>query len=333
MKKSKPQDKLAAKRRVLIERTARALAVGEERAAQLLAVRRQQSVRLNPLVAEPANTLEVMRRLGWQGQTYGWLNDAYSIDAGTEALRDSELLAGGAAYIQNAASWLPVIALDVQPGQRILDVCAAPGGKTSHIAALTNNQAFITANDNSRARLLRLQANCRRLDAKVEQYTLFDAQNLAYKLAGQAFDRILIDAPCSGEGLMHLDSDKDFASWSVAHIRRLQQLQKKILSQAWRLLQPGGRLVYSTCTMAPEENEMVVDYGLRALDSARLEAFDVELPNRVAAVTAWNDRALNPQVQGCLRLQPSSRLEAFFVAVFVKGAAASDELGSSRETI
>jgi tRNA (cytosine49-C5)-methyltransferase len=210
------------------------------------------------------------------------------------------------------------LALDPQPQERILDVCAAPGGKTTHLAALASNQAYITANDNSRARLQKLQSMCQRLQADIERFTLFDATQLARRLDGDQFDKILIDAPCSGEGLMRLDRDKDFDSWSVAHIKRLQQLQKRIVGQAWQLLRPGGVLVYSTCTMAPEENEAVVDYALRALDGVELMPLTSGLTNTVPAVQQWNGKQLNPALAGCLRLKPGRDVEAFFVCKLQK---------------
>lgn len=318
MSKLSPQDKLDNKRQAWLLRTSQALDVGAEEAIRLLSIGRTQSVRLNPLVADPAKTLLAMHELGWSGEAFAWAENCYSIDSGLEALRDSRLAADGALLIQNAASWLPVLALDPRPGDDVLDVCAAPGGKTSHIAAITNNQAIITANDNSRARLMKLQAMTKRLVADIERFTLYDAMYLARKLDGQQFDRILIDAPCSGEGMMHFDRDKDFQSWSVAHIKRLQQLQKRVLVQAWQLLKPGGTLVYSTCTMAPEENEAVIDYGLRTLEGVNIMPLTIELPNRVPAVQAWNGKAYNPLIQSTLRLKPSKHIEAFYVCKFSK---------------
>ncbi|HSX05138.1 MAG TPA: RsmB/NOP family class I SAM-dependent RNA methyltransferase [Candidatus Saccharimonadales bacterium] len=313
----KPADKLAAKRVAWLERTGQALGTTEAETLQLLNQERRQSVRLNPLVAKPADTLAKLRKIGWLGGPYTWAKNCYTIDEGALAVRDSDLITRGAVYLQNTASWVPVLALDPQSGETILDMCAAPGGKASHIAALTNNQADLTVNDNSRARLAKMRANLDRLGVQAD-YTLYDATQLARKLDGQQFDKILLDAPCSGEGLMRYDRDKDFATWSVAHIKRLQPLQKQLILQAWQLLKPGGTLVYSTCTMAPEENEAVVDYLLRKRPSASIQALRFELPNRVEPVTSWNDRVYAPEVQACLRLQPSQNIEAFFVAAFQK---------------
>lgn len=323
----KPAEKLAGKRAAWLARTRQILGVAEAEALRLLDQERQQSIRLNPLIAPPEDTLAMLRVLGWQGKPYTWAPNCYTVESNINAVRDSELFASGAVYIQNAASWLPVLALAPAPGQAILDVCAAPGGKASHIAALTGNNAELTVNDNSRARLAKMRANLERLGAQAE-YQLFDASRLARKLEGEQFDAILLDAPCSGEGLMRYSIDKHFATWSVAHIQRLQSLQKQIILQAWELLRPGGTLVYSTCTMAPEENEAVVDYLLRKRANASLEPLQFNLPNQVQPVAAWNGKVYASEISGCLRLAPSPSIEAFFVAKLRKLATTSEAVYS-----
>lgn len=318
MGKKSAKDKTQLKKQQWVDRTATSLHVSEETTRHLLSIGRQQSIRVNPLIAEPKATVARLRALGWAGEPVGWLPHGYTVTSGLEAIKKSELAENGAMYVQNAASWIPVLALDPQPGDTILDVCAAPGGKTSHIAAMSGNQALITANDNSRPRLAKLRSNLDRLGVQNVEYTLYDATQLASKLEGKQFDKILLDAPCSGEGMMTINNDKDFATWSVAHIKRLQQLQKKILVQAWQLLKPGGTLVYSTCTMAPEENEAVVDYLLRHNDDAWVQQLKLDLPNRVAPVMQWNDKAFNDQLKFAVRLVPSPEIEAFFVCKLIK---------------
>lgn len=307
-------DKTSRKQSEWISRTARALHISEETAKHLLAIERHQSVRINTIKISEKDALMQLKSLGWTGKPFVWASSCYTVESGLEAIRDSDLVADGMVYIQNAASWLPVLALDPHAGESVLDICAAPGGKTSHIATLTANEAYITANDNSRPRLAKLRSNLDRLGVQNVTYTLFDATQLTRKLEDIQFDKILLDAPCSGEGMMTIGSSKDFASWSVAHIKRLQQLQKKLIVQAWQLLKPGGTLVYSTCTMAPEENEAVVDYLLRKNPDAWLQQMKFDLPNRVPPVTTWNDKDLNDQLKFSMRLVPSPEIEAFFVA-------------------
>ncbi len=302
MRRKHPEAKLQLKKAALVERTAKALQVSEGEAAELLRTPRQQSARLRKGV-KPA----------FLGAEFLWAPGGYELAKPVAEVRDELQVLDGSVYIQNAASWLPVLVLDPQPTDVILDVCAAPGGKTSHLRDMAGPKTEIWANDNSRARLAKLQANMRQLGAHVNEYTLFDATQLSRKLDGMQFTKILLDAPCSGEGMMQLDRDKDFDSWSVAHIKRLQQLQKRILAQAWRLLAPGGTLVYSTCTMAPEEDEAVVDYLLRTNEDATIEPIGISLPNQVPTVAEWNNKQFKPALSNCLRLKPSEQIEAFFV--------------------
>lgn len=314
-------DKLQHKRALWIERTALALGVAPAEAERLLLVPRQQSFRINTYkVPHKAVVLKQLQAAGWQGEPFAWYPAGYSIAGDKRVVSDHALAQSGAVYVQNAASWLPVLALDPQPGEKILDMCAAPGGKAAHILELTANKAELWANDNSRARMAKMRANFERLGVQPAQLTLFDATHLARKLGGEQFDKILLDAPCSGEGMMRLDSDRDLTTWSVAHIKRLQQLQRQALTQAWQLLKPGGTLVYSTCTMAPEENEAVVDYAMRRFADASLAPVAVQVPNQAPAVTEWHGRTFQPTIAQCLRLRPSPNIEAFFVTRLQKAA-------------
>ncbi|MCA9348064.1 RsmB/NOP family class I SAM-dependent RNA methyltransferase, partial [Candidatus Saccharibacteria bacterium] len=301
--------------------TATALAIDHDQAKDLLTIGRHQALRINTLKSDE-HTLEELTDLGWQGSQFAWYEHGYSIDKGLEAVRDSRLVQDGKVYIQNPASWLPVILLNPQPNETILDVCSAPGGKTSHIAQATNNQAEITANDNSHHRLIKLKTNLGRLGVTSVDFTLFDAQYLTKKLGNISFDKILLDAPCSGEGMMQLDNDKDLAYWSVAQIKRLQILQRKLMNQAWQLLKPGGTLVYSTCTIAPEENEANIDHFLKRHEDAQLidHGFTNILPNITSPVLNWNNKQYSPILAKTLRLKPSRQIEAFFVAKIAKSS-------------
>ena len=301
------------KRELWVERTMRITGFTLSETEELLSKQRQQSFRVNSLktaILPPTIKAETVK---WQGHVVGYSCDSDAI----MKLRDSDEATHGEIYIQNAASWLPVIALEPKPEDVILDVCAAPGGKSSHIQALTHNQSQLTCNDNSKPRLIKLQANMERLGAAA-QYTLCDASRLSRVFQPETFDKILLDAPCSGEGLMTFDDLKLFDSWSVAHIRRLSDLQKKILRESWQLLKPGGTLVYSTCTMAPEENESVIDYFLRKHEGASLAPLNFLFDNTIPALQQWNNKSFANDLSSCSRLLPGKLTEAFFVAKLVK---------------
>jgi 16S rRNA (cytosine1407-C5)-methyltransferase len=318
MKRTSPTDKLAKKRDALLTRTAKILSITPDEAQALLSMPRRQSLRINTLLTDTMTAVQALQVLGWRGSPYAWCTEGYTIERGLEAIRDSDLVSNGNVFIQNAASWLPVLALDAQPSDTVLDVCAAPGGKTSHIAARASNQIRVIANDNSRPRLAKMRALFARLGVENAGVTLYDAAQIARRLEGMQFDKILLDAPCSGEGMIQFNRDKDFTTWSVAQIKRLQQLQKRIITQAWQLLAPGGTLVYSTCTMAPEEDEAVIDYLLRGQPDAQIVPLDIDLPNRVATVNTWNDKTYHVGVAGAVRLKPSETIEAFFVCKLYK---------------
>ncbi len=297
------------KRALWIERMMRVIDQNEAFVCKLLSIERTQSVRVNPLKTSTKSEL--------CGKPISWCEHGFSIIPGYDHEKQREETENGAVYIQNAASWLPILTLDPQPNDSILDVCAAPGGKASHIQAITNNRSYLTCNDNSKPRLLKLKRNMERLGA-VANYTLADATRLTRTFQPETYDKILLDAPCSGEGLMTFDDMKLFDSWSVAHIRRLSDLQKKILSESWQLLKPGGTLIYSTCTMAPEENEAVIDYFLRKNPNATLEPIDFPLENRIPALSSWNNKPFTHNLSPCLRLTPGKLTEAFFVAKIIK---------------
>lgn len=312
MAKRRNQQALRAiRRRLWVERTVAWSGLDTAQVERILATPRTQSLRLNPLRTGAVPD-------AWLTQPISWCPDGFRLSADPAAYDD--LARSGRVYIQNAASWLPVLALAPQPGERILDLCAAPGGKASHIQAITDNQARLVCNDNSRPRLIRLRANLERLGVRAE-CRLGDATRLGRRDDIGLFDKILLDAPCSGEGMMSLrpQDSRLFDSWSPAQIHRLASLQKRLILEAWRALRPGGRLVYSTCTMAPEENEAVVAYLLRRqTDASLLPIKAPRLTNRTPALQAWHNRQFGPDLSACLRLLPGDLTEAFFVAVIGK---------------
>lgn len=170
----------------------------------------------------------------------------------------------GLVQVQDEAASLVGLLVDPQPGERIIDLCAAPGGKTTHMAELMANRGTILAVDLHAHRRDQLIANCRRLGITCVQPLVADARA---PLDVPPADRVLVDAPCSGLGVLARRAD---ARWhkSEADIAQLQALQQEILEAAVQLVRPGGRLVYSTCTLEPEENEEVVRWLLQRFSPA-----------------------------------------------------------------
>lgn len=221
----------------------------------------------------------------------------------------------GSIFYQNPSSILPVIALDPQPGENILDLCASPGGKASLIAALTNNQAHLTLNDTSFDRLQRLKRVCQLLQVKPLEYTLVKGEAASRNFHLESFDKIILDAPCSGEDIRMLTSES-VDHWSPAKVKRLAELQKKLLKEAWKLLKPGGIIMYSTCSQAPEEDEAVISWFLSKHEDAI--TLPIDLPYCAPALKQWTGPQFYPGTERAVRVAPSITHISFFACVIQK---------------
>ena len=166
------------------------------------------------------------------------------------------LHAAGLCYVQEPSAQLPAAALGVRPGMTVLDLCAAPGGKATQLAALMKNTGLLVANEPVRTRADALMGNLERLGVSNAVVTCMRPDALAAAL-GECFDAVLVDAPCSGEGMFRRD-ETAVAEWSEEHVHSCAARQRQILHSAAALLRPGGALVYSTCTFSREENEETV---------------------------------------------------------------------------
>lgn len=180
--------------------------------------------------------------------------------------------AAGLYYLQDPSAMAVAEILEPQPGERILDLAAAPGGKSTHIVSLMNNQGLLVANEIRASRVWELAENLERWGASNTIITQESPARLAARW-GDFFDRVLVDAPCSGEGMFR-KSENARQAWSPELVNSCAVRQTAILSEAARLVRPGGVLVYSTCTFSPEENEAVIAHHLSANKEFRLEAID-----------------------------------------------------------
>ncbi|MDR7810266.1 RsmB/NOP family class I SAM-dependent RNA methyltransferase [Lacrimispora sp.] len=163
----------------------------------------------------------------------------------------------GLYYIQEPSAMAVVELLDPKPGEKILDLCAAPGGKTTHIAGRMQGKGFLLSNEIHPARARILSQNVERLGIRNAVVSSEDSGNLSLRFPG-FFDRIVVDAPCSGEGMFRKDEAARL-EWTPGHVIACADRQEEILSNAAVMLKPGGTIVYSTCTFSPEENEQVIE--------------------------------------------------------------------------
>jgi len=266
-----------------------------------------------------------------------WTDDGFYISGDDVPGRHSYYHAG-LYYIQEPSAMLPGQVLEAEPGERILDICAAPGGKTVQIAAAMQRRGLLVSNDINAERVKALVKNIELCGVRNAVVLNESPERLAQNFAG-FFDRILIDAPCSGEGMFRKDETAT-KSWESFKCERCTQLQEPILHYADMMLKPGGTLVYSTCTFSPEENEQMIMKFMASHDGYDL----VEIP-KAAGVEGgrpeWADQYMNAEGEGCSvfdtsavrnKLTRAARLwphrlrgEGHFVAKLAKKGAAIDD--------
>ncbi|WP_276271227.1 RsmB/NOP family class I SAM-dependent RNA methyltransferase [Haloarcula litorea] len=203
---------------------------------------------------------------------------------------------------QEEVSAVPATVLDPDPGERVWDACAAPGTKTTQLAALMADEGEVVATDNNLGRISALRSNAERLGATSVAVTHEDGRNHSLKpFGGATYDRALVDVPCSCEGTIRKNPDA-FDDWSLSHVEGVAGVQKGILTRAIQVTEPGGTVVYSTCTFAPEENEAVLDHVLDA-EGCELVDYDLGLDHR-EGVTEWQDDEFDPSVRKAKRIYP-----------------------------
>jgi len=218
-------------------------------------------------------------------------------------LYDTHLLKEGKIYLQSLSSQIPPLCLDLNNSFDILDMCAAPGGKTSLIAALTNNEKSIMAVEQNKIRAEKLKYNLSLLNAKANVFVT-DSTKLDSFFR---FDTILLDAPCSGSGTINLCNKKDLKNFSLLLVRNSSIIQKKLLKKAIEILKPGSSMIYSTCSILKEENELVLKEFLNK--NIILDKIDLNIDN---------DNLLPSILPNVLTIKPNKYFEGFFIAKIKK---------------
>ena len=271
--------------------------LGEEYPAFLETLDRPRAValRFNPLKGEKPELPFVKEPVPWEPMGYYYDPDARP---GLHPYHEA-----GVYYLQEASAMSAVALLDPQPGERVCDLCAAPGGKTTRIAGRMMGEGFLLCNEINPKRARILGQNIERMGVANALVTNEHPQRLAEKYAG-FFDRVLIDAPCSGEGMFRKE-ESAVTDWSQETVEMCARRQAEILHSGAKLLKNGGRLVYSTCTFAPEENELAIEKFLDAHPEFVREPVDAP----------W----FAPAGEGAFRLWPHKLLgEGHFAAVLRK---------------
>lgn len=333
-------------------------------------VERPTTFRVNTIKAKKDEVLEILNQNGFKFERVQWYKDAFVLKNKTKReLTDLDIYKEGKIYIQSLASMIPPLALDPQPGEKVLDLTAAPGSKTSQIAAFMNNTGELVANDNNKIRFFKLKhnmevlgvANTPRPDGHPSQegnqtippsrgdeggvggwyFTLrMEHGSALCKEYPEYFDKILLDAPCSAEARFVAGEPKTYGYWKEQKIKEMAYKQRQLLFAAWGALKSGGILVYSTCTFAPEENELQITRFLESLACpspllrrqagykgevgegvCQAEILEIDLKDikRLSIVKTWRNKNINKDIiKKALRIMPTKEIEGFFVVKMKK---------------
>jgi len=270
-----------------------------------------KSFRVNTLKATVTEVMGRFRGYGIGIRQTDWLPEAFVSDVPELGGTLEHFI--GAIYIQELASMLPPVLVknELESARIVLDACAAPGSKTTQMAAMMRNKGILVANDIDYSRIRALKFN---LEKTGTANTVITNQNLLHFSKQLQFDVVLLDVPCSGEGTIR-KTDSVLQGWSERVICCHSKLQKQLIVKAFDLLAPGGVMVYSTCTFAPEENEAVVDTLLSERGEAKLETVSVPGFRLSSAVLEWEGTKFSGEVSKVARVWPHhNNTDGFFLA-------------------
>ncbi len=277
----------------------------------------RRSIRVNTLKMPIKELCERMedkeRNEQWKLTKIPWCPEGFWISGERRDLGNTVEHVLGYIYVQESASMIPPVVLAPKPGDVVLDLCAAPGSKTTQMAAMMQNEGILVANDADITRIKALGLNLQRCGCA----NTIIAHNPRLHFQKEVFTKILVDAPCSAVGTIR-KSPKVIRMWSPDGVRRLCAQQRALAAKSFEMLKPGGTMVYSTCTMEPEENEGIVDFLLTTFPNAKVEKIDLDI-KRSEPVTHFEKQEYSSEVKKTLRLWPQDNdTEGFFVAKLKK---------------
>ncbi|MBI4143389.1 NOL1/NOP2/sun family putative RNA methylase, partial [Candidatus Woesearchaeota archaeon] len=262
----------------------------------------RRSIRVNTLKIQ-VKELEERLEKSWNLEQIPWCKEGFWIEHIKKERRDIGNLIEhslGYFYTQEAASMIPPIVLEPKPHEIVLDIAASPGSKKTQIAQYMENKGILIANDYTYERMKPLAINLQRCGVTNAVITLMEGQ--WFRKSGIAFDKILVDAPCSGTGTIR-KSLKTIGIWNPDMVRRLSITQKQLIETGFNLLKENGTLVYSTCSLEPEENESVVDFLINKYENAKLEEIKLSI-KRSPPILEFENRKYSEELKKCLRIWP-----------------------------
>ena len=276
---------------------------------------RDTCFRVNTLLAQSNKVLDQLNQEGWKYTRIDQIPGGYRLPASLRsALLASEYIRNKKIYIQNASSMVPPLVLAPKPGERVLDLTAAPGSKTLQLAALMQGKGELAAVEIVKNRFYRLKRNLKEHGAGWVRTFHQDGRKV-WRYRPEYFDRILLDAPCSSEGRFHVSDPKSMAFWKPRKVKEMVRKQRQLLYSAVHALKPGGSLVYSTCSLSPAENESIIADAMSTFgEILQLDPVVLELPVSRPGITEWEDTLYPDTIVHTLRILPGPYTEGFFIA-------------------
>lgn len=265
--------------------------------------KRFTTLRVNTLKAKVSYICSVLSVNNIEYEKVSWNNEALIIKNANEIdIKELEIYKNGEIYLQSLSSMMPAIILEPKENEDILDMTAAPGGKTTQIAALTNNKANITACEMNSVRADRLKYNVEKQGATSVTVLKEDSRRLNDYFS---FDKILLDAPCSGSGTILLNNERTYKNFSESLVEKTIKSQKDLLKKAIKILKPGHELVYSTCSILKQENENIIK---EIIEKGQAEVMPIN-EEKLKDIPK-----LKSNINGALTVCPNEYYEGFFVA-------------------
>ncbi len=262
---------------------------------------RYVTLRVNTIKATNEEIKQELKNSNIEYEEVEWYKDALIIKNVREnEIRKMLIYEEGKIYLQSLSSMLPPIALEPKEGENILDMAAAPGGKTTQIAAITSNGSYITACEKNKIRAERLKYNLQKQGVTCANVMTEDARQLSDYFS---FDKILLDAPCSGSGTENVFEN----NFSEELIKRSCKAQENLLRKALNILKPGGEMIYSTCSILKKENEEIIG---KVLKNNEIEIVPIKLDEQIPLLPVT--------VSGTICVCPTELYEGFFVAKLKK---------------
>jgi len=280
--------------------------------------KRKTTLRINTIKASEKDILQELTENRIKFAKCNWYNEGIIVKEGNERqLSDLNCYSEGKIYLQSLSSMLPALFLELKKGMKVLDMAAAPGSKTTQIAAILNNEGYILANEVNSIRAERLKYNLSKMGASCAEVRIGDGKRLG-NLYPEKFDRVMLDAPCGGEGIINMKDCNTYKNWRPNTLSKNSKLQKGLLDSGRKALKKGGILVYSTCTISAEENEEVIHWFVNTYSDMKIKGIYANLKNCCKGLNSYKGKEFHKDLEKTLRVVPSEDMEGFFICKMVK---------------